>query len=115
MTVSWKYASCPPPKDGRKKIYIHEDSNDRTYIVQPVNFEDPVKWMKFKNSAPKAKFSKPKTPLKGKTGYFGWPGKVKGKEPMKPPIFVDILMDDADKTRIKVSVVFWSLVLYTFV
>ena len=103
MTVSWKYASCPPPKDGRRKIYIHEDSNDRTYIVQPVNFEDPVKWMKFKNSAPKSKFSKPKTPLKGKVGFFGFNGKVKGKDPMKPPIFVDILLDDNDGTRIKVS------------
>ena len=103
MTVAWKYVSCPPPKDGRRKIYIHESSNDRTFIVQPVNFEDPVKWMKFKNSAPKSKFSKPKTPLKGKVGFFGFNGKVKGKDPMKPPIFVDILMDDTDGTRIKVS------------
>lgn len=108
MTVSWKYVSCPPPKDGRRKIYIHEDSNDRTYIVQPVNFEDPVKWMKFKNSAPKSKFSKPKTPLKGKVGFFGFNGKVKGKEPMKPPIFVDILMDDKDSTRIKTKMTSWE-------
>merc|ERR1712106_847023 len=94
--------------DGRRKIYIHESSNDRTFIVQPVNFEDPVKWMKFKNSAPKSKFSKPKTPLKGKVGFFGFNGKVKGKDPMKPPIFVDILMDDTDGTRIKTKMTSWE-------
>lgn len=55
-------------------------------------------------SAPKSKFSKPKSPLKGKLGYFGYIGKVKGKAPMKPPIFVDILMNDEEGTRIKVCI-----------
>lgn len=108
MTISWKYTSCPPPVDGRRKIYVHQDSNDKTYIVQPVNFEDPVKWMKFKNSAPKSKFSKPKTPLKGKVGFNGWLGKVKGKDPMEAPIFVDILMADAEGTRIKTKMTSWE-------
>lgn len=108
MSVSWAYESCPEPKDGRKKIYIHEDTNDKTYIVQPVNFPDPVKYMKFKNSAPKSKFSKPKSPLKGKLGYFGYIGKVKGKAPMKPPIFVDILMNDEEGTRIKTKMTSWE-------
>ena len=52
---------------------------------------------------PKSKFSKPKSPLKGKLNYFGYIGKVKGKAPMQPPIFVDIMMADKDGTRIKVS------------
>ena len=55
-------------------------------------------------SVPKSKFSKPKSPLKGKLGYFGYIGKVKGKAPMKPPIFVDILMNDEEGTRIKVCI-----------
>ena len=60
-------------------------------------------------SAPKSKFSKPKSPLKGKLGYFGYIGKVKGKAPMKPPIFVDILMNDEEGTRIKVRIGGWIL------
>ena len=60
-------------------------------------------------SAPKSKFSKPKSPLKGKLGYFGYIGKVKGKAPMKPPIFVDILMNDEEGTRIKVCIGGWKL------
>jgi len=108
MSVTWAFHSCPEPDSGRKKIYIHEDTNDKTYIVQPIGFTDPIKFMKFKNSVPKSKFSKPKSPLKGKLDFFGYIGKVKGKAPMKPPIFVDIMMADDDGTRIKTKMTSWE-------
>jgi hypothetical protein len=108
MSVTWQFASCPEPDSGRKKIYIHEDTNDKTYIVQPIGFTDPIKFMKFKNSVPKSKFSKPKSPLKGKLDFFGYIGKVKGKAPMQPPIFVDIMMADDDGTRIKTKMTSWE-------
>ena len=34
MSVSWAFDSCPEPEDGRKKIYIHEDTNDKKELIR---------------------------------------------------------------------------------
>ena len=34
MSVSWAFDSCPEPEDGRKKIYIHEDTNDKKEFLR---------------------------------------------------------------------------------
>ena len=58
---SWYYSNAVPlyfqtqvrlPDDhiGDSRIDGVSMNSEKTYIVQPVNFPDPVKYMKFKNS-----------------------------------------------------------------
>ena len=42
MSISWAFDSCPEPEDGRKKIYIHEDTNDKKEFNMHVLFSYPL-------------------------------------------------------------------------
>lgn len=98
----------------RQKFYVLPDSNSKLFKIQPVDFNDKIKWIKIKSGAAGSKYLKAKDPVKAKADSFYFAGKIKGPQ-IVAPVSLYMQLDDGKKTKLKVQMTSWGNGKYSYI